>query len=137
MVDIDAAKAWFKVNMKEILRRYGKEHVVHREDVFLVIGTLETRDYGLFVSHEHPDGQVHFNVFADKRDGQEWGVFSTDSADLAPTMPGPDYVGDAPNLSAVHATKVSQVLSTPSTDVDAVLIARLRFKPDEEEPTRL
>lgn len=24
----------------------------------LVIGTLDTPDYGLFVSHHHPDGQV-------------------------------------------------------------------------------
>lgn len=101
-----------------------------------VVGTLETRDYGLFVSHEHPDGQVHFNVFTDRRVGHDWGSFSTDT-DIA-TMPGPELNsdGDSPNVAAVHATKISRVRAA-SDRSDAVLLARLRFKPDEDEPTRL
>jgi len=101
-----------------------------------VIGTLETKDYGLFVSHEHPDGQVHFNVYADRQIGQDWGIFSTDS-DVTP-VPGPAYHdGDGSNLSSVHATRISRVKAGSETDVDAVLLARLRFKPDEDEPTRM
>jgi abelson tyrosine-protein kinase 1 len=153
MVDTDAAKAWFKSNVEKIMLLYGKEHTIQREDVFLgtlpsplawnnpdgnreVVGTLETRDYGLFVSHEHPDGQVHFNIFNDRRVGQDWGTFSTDS-DVSPTMPGPEFnlAGDAPSVAPVHATKISRVHA--GAEGDAVLLARLRFKPDEDEPTRL
>ncbi|KAF8513302.1 hypothetical protein JB92DRAFT_2924631 [Gautieria morchelliformis] len=136
MVDTDAAKAWFKSNVEKIVLLYGKEHTIQREDVFLVIGTLETRDYGLFVSHEHPDGQVHFNIFMDRRVGQDWGTFSTDS-DVSSTMPGPEFnlEGDAPKVPPVRATKISRVHA--GADGDAVLLARLRFKPDEDEPTRL
>ncbi|KAF8528481.1 hypothetical protein BU17DRAFT_80889 [Hysterangium stoloniferum] len=172
MVDIDAAKAWFKKNIQEILEYYGREHALHREDVFLsefspftlislrppsspfrfflllsrtkypllttaVIGTLEAREYGLFVSHEHPDGQVHFNVYADRREGQDWGIFSTD-LELSPSaQAGPEYEGDPPNLSSVHATKISTVRTWSDVEVDAVLLAKLRFKPDEEAPTRM
>ncbi|KAF8584749.1 hypothetical protein K439DRAFT_1653139 [Ramaria rubella] len=135
LVDLEVAKVWFKSNVKEIVRLFGKEHNIQREDVYLVIGTLETRDYGLFVSHEHPDGQVHFNVFTDRREGQDWGAFSTDTG-VTP-MPGPQYNGDSPVLNSVHATKISRVRASSDPDADAVLLARLRFKPDEDEPTRL
>jgi hypothetical protein len=29
----------------------------------VVIDTLDTPDYTLFVSHNHPDGLAHFNVY--------------------------------------------------------------------------
>ncbi|KIJ41011.1 hypothetical protein M422DRAFT_68349 [Sphaerobolus stellatus SS14] len=139
MENIDAAKAWFKGNIKEILKRYGTQHEVHREDVFLVIGTLETRDYGLFVSHEHPDGQVHFNIYADRQLDQDWGIFSTDFDVAAASVPGPDYHdGEGQGPNSVHATKISKVKPIGGeTKADVVLLTRLRFKPDEEEPTRL
>lgn len=35
MVNLDAAKAWFKSNVREIVRLYGRQHKVQREDVFL------------------------------------------------------------------------------------------------------
>ena len=35
MVDADPAKAWFKANVKEIVRLYGYEHNIQREDLFL------------------------------------------------------------------------------------------------------
>lgn len=98
----------------------------------LVIGALEARDYGLFVSHDHPYGQVHFNVYTDRRVGQDWGSFSTDSDILAP---GPKFNKD--DVATVHATKISRVRAASDSNVDAVLLARLRFKPDEDEPTRL
>lgn len=160
MEDINAAKAWFKSNIMETLRLFGKDHQVQREDIylgksasfrmnilivndcdcaFLVVGALETRDYGLFVSHEHPDGEVHFNVFTDRRVGQDWGSFSTDS-DVLSTMPGPEFhlERDASYVASVHATKISRVhAGSDPGGLDAVLLAKLRFKPDEDEPTRL
>lgn len=133
MVDIDVAKAWFKANIKHIWKYYGREHQLHREDIVLVIGSLETRDYGLFVSHENPDGQVYFDIFTDRREGQEWGAFRTDS-DLPGSISEGPQVGDA-GLSFKNTTKVSKVSS--NGEPDCVLLARLRFKPDEDEPTRL
>ncbi|KAF8528486.1 hypothetical protein BU17DRAFT_37976 [Hysterangium stoloniferum] len=135
MVNIEAARTWFENHIKKILKYYGQEHALHREDVFLIIGTLETREYALFVSHEHPDGQVHFNVYADRREGQEWGIFSTDLQRSPSARAGPEYDDDLPNLSSVHTMKVSTVRTRPDEEVDAVLLAKLRFKPDEAKPT--
>lgn len=101
----------------------------------VVIGVLETRDYGLFVSHEHPDGQVHFNVFTDQREGQDWGSFSTDT-EVSPSMVGPHFTADGPSPASIHASRVSRVRSGTDLEMDAVLLARLRFKPDEDQPTR-
>ena len=35
MKKLDAAKAWFRSNVDEILNIYGREHNIQREDVFL------------------------------------------------------------------------------------------------------
>ena len=35
MVDMDAAKAWFIANVEKVVRLYGIEHNIQREDVFL------------------------------------------------------------------------------------------------------
>lgn len=78
--NLDAPKDWFKANVDTVLKTYGEAHRIGREDVcfgsclpfdpltrhkanqglptFTVIGTLNTADYALFVSHNHPDGQV-------------------------------------------------------------------------------
>lgn len=74
--DLSTPKEWFKANVDEILRSYGADHSITKEDVFLgnrnrlrleveylpflvtVIGTLSAPDYALFVSHNHPDGKV-------------------------------------------------------------------------------
>lgn len=77
--------------------------------------------------------QVHFNVFSSQKTGAAWGVFSTDT-ELPPIMAGgPSYHEDA----GVHssANKISIVRS--SRTWDTVLLARLRFKTDVEEPTSL
>ncbi|KAG5722263.1 Tyrosine-protein kinase [Termitomyces sp. T112] len=58
----EVPKKWFKAN---------------KEDLFLVIGTLDAQEYALFVSHNHPDGQAHFNVFSSPRNAQPWGTFTT------------------------------------------------------------
>ena len=75
---LEVPKKWFKANVDTIMRIYGQLHGIQKEDLFLgaqtsyqpwvlsdscserntVIGTLDTPDYALFVSHTHPDGQV-------------------------------------------------------------------------------
>ena len=81
----------------------------------------------MLVSHAHPDGQAHFNVYAAPTPGQPWGRFTCDTA---PDVVGPSYDTDEPQKS-VMASKVSGSGDSPRT----VLLARLRFKPDEKEPT--
>ncbi|KAH8112737.1 hypothetical protein DFH11DRAFT_1606815 [Phellopilus nigrolimitatus] len=130
--DLYTPKKWFEANIERILTLYGKEHRLQKEDVYLVIGTLDAPDYGLFVNHNNPDGQVHFNVFAPPRPGQKWGAFSIDTETVAAA--GPSYHEDVPGQHAA-ASKVSEVL--PSRPWDSVLLARLRFPPDADHPTSL
>ncbi|KAL1746636.1 hypothetical protein HDZ31DRAFT_33729, partial [Schizophyllum fasciatum] len=124
----DAAKRWFVANVDAVVRAYGREHHVGKEDLFFgtLVGTLDAADHALFVSHAHPDGQAHFNVYAAPGQGQPWGAFTCDAAtDVA----GPSYEDSLPER--VTASKVSGSGDAPRT----VLLARLRFKPDEKEPT--
>ena len=81
--------------------------------------------------------QVHFNVFAAPKVGEEWGVFSTDLVLPSTASGGPDYddfhVKDSDRYWT--ANKVSKF--DPNHSWDAVLVARLRFKPDSDIPTSL
>ena len=97
-----------------------------------VVGTLDTPDWGLFVNHNNPDGQVHFNVFGAPRLGQKWGAFSVDTETPPLDMPGPLYREEVPGKH-LSANKVSEV--QPSKQWDTVLLARLRFRPDDHQPT--
>ncbi|KAG6864758.1 hypothetical protein C0991_007317 [Blastosporella zonata] len=133
MERLEVPKKWFKSNVDAIMQIFGPTHHIQKEDLFLVIGTLDAQDYALFVSHNHPDGQAHFNVFSSPRNGQPWGTFTTDT-DVPPELGGPSYDEPVPG-HALSASKVSKNGSGRSWDT--VLIARLRFKPDVLEPTSL
>ncbi|PPQ72431.1 hypothetical protein CVT24_003126 [Panaeolus cyanescens] len=128
MESLDNPKKWFQDNVDEILRVYGFQHQIQKEDLFLVIGTLRAPNYALFVSHNHPEGKANFNVFLSPSAGQPWGMFTTDknAGENGPSYP--DEIGDIP--FDCHS-KVSNV-GEPWT---SVLLARLRFKPDVLEPT--
>ncbi|KAJ6500147.1 hypothetical protein C8R47DRAFT_284025 [Mycena vitilis] len=128
---LDAPKKWFKSNVDSIIETYGPVHHIQKEDLFLVIGTLSAPDYALFVSHKHPDGQAHFNVFSSTKSGHPWGTFTTDTGS---ELAGPCY--HEPVISnPLSASKVSS--NSTSNIWDTVLVARLRFKPDVLEPTSL
>lgn len=74
MESLDVPKRWFADNVDRILKIYGSDHPITRENLvlgelkdisqhhysclLLVIGTLNSPDYALYVSHKHPDGQV-------------------------------------------------------------------------------
>jgi hypothetical protein len=83
MEKLTAARKWFQSNIDSIVRIFGQEHHIQREDIVLgerlstsnillivsnplfsssneVIGLLRTPNYALFVSHSHPDGHVSF-----------------------------------------------------------------------------
>ncbi|KAJ7367714.1 hypothetical protein DFH08DRAFT_4178 [Mycena albidolilacea] len=127
--NLDAPKKWFKSNADAIMQQYGTLHQIQKEDLYLVIGTLDTPDYALFVSHNHPDGQAHFNVYSSPKSGQPWGTFTTDAE---PEQGGPSY-HEPIYGSPLSSSKVS-VAGGPW---DTILMARLRFKPDVLEPTSL
>ncbi|KAI0070864.1 hypothetical protein K474DRAFT_1607894 [Panus rudis PR-1116 ss-1] len=131
--DLATPKAWFKANVDHILGLYGAQHGIQKEDLYLVIGTLDAPDYALFVSHHHPDGQVNFNVYSSPKNGQPWGEFTTTSDMSASLLGGPVYDEAAPDYQS--ATKVSRCKS--SGKWDTILVAKLRFPPDRGEPTSL
>ncbi|THH14319.1 hypothetical protein EW146_g5999 [Bondarzewia mesenterica] len=135
--DLDAPKKWFQGSIDHILELYGREHKISKEDVYLVIGTLDAPDYALFVSHSHPDGQVNFNVYTGARPGEKWGAFSTTTADLSSSIIGGPMYREEMIGDSLSASKVSQVKVSSSSAWDTVLLARLRFKTDAAEPTSL
>ncbi|PPQ82740.1 hypothetical protein CVT25_009294 [Psilocybe cyanescens] len=128
MKKLEAPRAWFRANADLISSFYGKAHSIQKEDLLLVISLLEAPNYALFVNHEHPDGQGHFSVFSAPRKGHPWGKFTTDTTTFADGRKGPS---DDAKEGKVDACKVSRVNEPPK----AVLIGRLRFKPDCVEPT--
>ncbi|RDB18261.1 Dual specificity protein kinase splA [Hypsizygus marmoreus] len=130
---LEVPKKWFKANVDAIMQIYGPSHHIQKEDLFLVIGTLDTPDYALFVSHNHPDGQAHFNVFSAPRVGRPWGSFTTDT-EVPPELGGPSYDEPVPG-NPLSACKVSS--TSNGGPWHTVLVARLRFKPDVLEPTSL
>ncbi|KAF8211722.1 hypothetical protein K438DRAFT_1807801 [Mycena galopus ATCC 62051] len=127
--NLQAPKKWFKSNVDAIMLQYGSLHQITKEDLYLVIGTLDAPDYALFVSHNHPDGQAHFNVYSSPRSNQPWGTFTTDAE---PEQGGPSYHEPIPG-APLSASKVSLT----GGSWDTLLVARLRFKPDVPEPTSL
>ncbi|KAJ6608484.1 hypothetical protein B0H10DRAFT_1815704, partial [Mycena sp. CBHHK59/15] len=127
--NLDAPKRWFKANVGSIMHQYGPIHQIQKEDLYLVIGALDAPDYALFVSHNHRDGQAHFNVFSSPKAGQPWGTFTTDAE---PEQGGPSY------HEPIHGTPLSaSKVSASGGQWDTVLVARLRFKPDVLDPTSL
>jgi abelson tyrosine-protein kinase 1 len=96
-----------------------------------VVGTLDAPDYAQYVSHSHPDGQLHFNVYASPGVGNFWGSFTRDTQLSPQNQGGPNYV--EATVPSVFAEKVSTI--RPAAAWNSVLLARLRFKPDVDQPT--
>jgi len=134
ITNLDVPKKWFQSNIDHIMKIYGREQRLTREDIFLVIGALDAPDYASFVSHSHPDGQVNFSVFAPARVGHPWGQFTLTSAEQGMQPSSSAVMQDM--VGAVTANNVSLVKGS-SEPWDSVLLARLRFKPDLPEPTSL
>ena len=90
----------------------------------------------MFVSHKSRDGQAHFNMFSDRRNGQKWGEFKTDeSMPQESTVGGPSWIESEEHpIDEVYSTKVSNN-GDSAKQWNALILARLRFRPDEDEPT--
>ncbi|KIM41815.1 hypothetical protein M413DRAFT_138529 [Hebeloma cylindrosporum] len=129
MKKLEAPKAWFKANADSILNFYGQQHGIQKEDLFLVISLLQAPNYALFISHRHPDSHAHFNVFNAPGKGHPWGGFSTETV-VPAGHTGPFYE-ESNTEEHDHATKISNT----NEPHKALLLGRLRFKPDSLEPT--
>ncbi|KAF8986090.1 hypothetical protein BDQ17DRAFT_1436388 [Cyathus striatus] len=73
---LDTPKRLFKAHVDSLMQIFGTMHQIQKEDLFLVIGTLQPPNCALFVSHSHPDGHAHFNVFTSPRKDRPWGSFT-------------------------------------------------------------
>ncbi|KAF9529086.1 hypothetical protein CPB83DRAFT_812894 [Crepidotus variabilis] len=129
MKKVDAAKAWFKDNIDQVLVAFAAEHDLQKDDVFLVISALQSKSHALIVSHRHPTGQAHFNVHPVAKKGQPWGAFSFDTSQTCERH-GPSYE-EPEHVEHEYASKISLV----NDPMKAVLVGRLRYKPDSMEPT--
>ncbi|KAL7278405.1 hypothetical protein ACG7TL_007402 [Trametes sanguinea] len=125
--DLATPKKWLRENIDQILALYQEEHSIVKEDVCLVIGTLEAEQYALLVSHEHRNGRASFNVFRSPQAGQPWGEFTFEVDEPSTAVSGRSL--------HQYAEKVSKY--NRGGRWDSVLLARLRFKPDQSEPTVL
>ncbi|KAG6816104.1 hypothetical protein H0H93_008526 [Arthromyces matolae] len=114
--DSRPCKKWFRAYWQDILHEYGEEHVLQKDD--LVLKTLSAQNYALFANHGHASSDAHFDVLASPGVNEPWGSF---------ILP-PDQPNAPPRL--LHS-KVS-IIGSPSK---TILITRLRFRPDVEEPT--
>ncbi|KAF9039913.1 hypothetical protein BJ165DRAFT_1494598 [Panaeolus papilionaceus] len=128
--DLQCSKEWFKDNIDHILSACASNAEVTRETLMLVTGTLRTPNYGLFVSHSHPDGRAKFKVHPQSSHGQPWGVFTTAKGAGKCGPRYPDTAGDVPFDSHSKVSCIGDPWST-------VLIARLQFRPGASEPTLL
>lgn len=134
--DLAAPREWFKANVNAIVKEYAPRHPIQKEDIIVVFGTLSAPEYALFVSHSHPNGQAHFNVFSDRESGRPWGTFTTDT-EYPSDEGGPSYIEEIPR-KAVFASKVSPMrmnIKSDDKDWDTLVLARLRFPTDATEPT--
>ena len=75
--------------------------------------------------------QTQFNVYATPKDGQPWGFFVNDTIVMGSEHGPSDDESSDIIPSRVEAKKVS----LHGAPWNAVLLARLRFKPDDLEPT--
>ncbi|KAG0700342.1 hypothetical protein DFH29DRAFT_807787 [Suillus ampliporus] len=115
---IPTARRWFKDNINKILQEYAPNHPIQKEDVFLVTGTVNAPDYALFVTDPISSGEAYFNTFSSCKANHPWGAFTV-KFDGVESFPG-----------VAFTSKVSFQKTW-----DTILLARLRFPPDAEEPT--
>ncbi|KAF8216933.1 hypothetical protein K438DRAFT_1798039 [Mycena galopus ATCC 62051] len=117
---LDELKKWFRANLQAIVDAYHPECL--REELLLVVGTLNTRDHALFVNHGGEDAEeafeTRFHVLSSPRQGQTWGYFEP-----------------FPNAGTEEATRRICKISTTGSGRSTVLLSRLRFLTDEREAT--
>ncbi|GJE88953.1 hypothetical protein PsYK624_050410 [Phanerochaete sordida] len=136
MVELSAARKWFQANVDQILAMFGTEHAIQREDIMLVTGVLDAADYALFVNHGGLAGKVDFEVFAKTAPGDPWGQLITTAVASSPNTSRSGEVAHF-NTPRLDCGRKISAARRPGEPPCAVLLARLRFAPDRDEPTSL
>jgi abelson tyrosine-protein kinase 1 len=80
---------------------------------------------------------VDFEVYTGQRDarvGETWGKFST-TTDLSTSIQGGPMYGHNEAVPLMLASSKVSTVCLPSEPWDTVLLARLRFLTDRDEPT--
>ncbi|KAH6912074.1 TKL/TKL-ccin protein kinase [Coprinopsis sp. MPI-PUGE-AT-0042] len=118
--DIHSPQTWFKASVDSILKLHGKKHNIVKQDLLLVVGSLQASRYSLYISMNHPSGTVEFSGNSSKR-GKPWGSFSPISIHRSGSS-GEGYLA---------ANRVSEVGASQK----ALFLAALHFPPNSSEPT--
>ncbi|KAF8066474.1 hypothetical protein FPV67DRAFT_1669970 [Lyophyllum atratum] len=84
--DSKACKQWLKDHWQWILREFGSENALQKEDLMLIVETLTAQNYALLVNHGHLDDQGYFDVFSTPGTEEPWGSFTIPSEE--DDMPG-------------------------------------------------
>jgi abelson tyrosine-protein kinase 1 len=163
MTSLDVPKKWFAASIDAILRAYGDEHRLQKEDVFLGAALrLCGCGGGLTRSAQSSASSIHLTMPSTSatRTRTARSVHTPPSCTVrdlnapqlhfnvfsAPRPNGPwgEFLTDAahqagpnymelPTGPTINASKVSE--TKRAGPWDSVLLARLRFKPDVLEPT--
>ncbi|KAJ6526803.1 hypothetical protein B0H19DRAFT_1243493 [Mycena capillaripes] len=115
--NLDAPKRWFRTNIQAIMDKYPDECL--QQELFLVYATLNAQDHALFVNHGGSEEllDTQFHVLSSRKPGEPWGYFGSPS--------------DETSEAAQTISKVSEAGAGWNT----VLVSRLRFRLNEQEPT--
>ncbi|KAF8121091.1 hypothetical protein EV363DRAFT_1187342 [Boletus edulis] len=132
MDHLEVPMTWFKQHVELILEVCAPRHAILREDLILVVGTLDATDWAVFVSTDHVDTRAQFNVFANREKGEPWGMYTVEPE----VKDGDTGSGRRVDVGQGFASKVSCV-TMGGNDVagDAVMLAGLRFEQGMETPT--
>ncbi|EAU87796.2 TKL/TKL-ccin protein kinase [Coprinopsis cinerea okayama7 len=120
MENTRSPQAWFKASIDEIMELHGEKHNIAKEDVLLVVGSLQASRYSLLISHNHPSGTVEFTGNSGKK-GRPWGSF------------GPISIQGSGSSSERYVT--ANRVSDSDSSQKALFLAALHFPPDALEPT--
>ncbi|KAF8415820.1 hypothetical protein L210DRAFT_2608514 [Boletus edulis BED1] len=132
MDHLEVPMTWFKQHVELILEVCAPRHAILREDLILVVGTLDATDWAVFVSTDHVDTRAQFNVFANREKGEPWGMYTVEPE----VKDGDTGSGRRVDVGQGFASKVSCV-TMGGNDVagDVVMLAGLRFEQGMETPT--
>ncbi|KAI9457372.1 hypothetical protein HD554DRAFT_2225096 [Boletus coccyginus] len=133
MDHLEVPTTWFKQHVDLILEVCALHHAIQREDLILVVGTLDAPDWAVFVSDDHFDGRAQFNVFAGREKGEPWGMYSVERAVKSGSAGPGRWVDEG---QGTFASKVSCVtVGAHDAMSDTVMLAGLHFEQGMQTPT--
>ncbi|OAX32886.1 hypothetical protein K503DRAFT_804834 [Rhizopogon vinicolor AM-OR11-026] len=108
------ATTWLTSYIDTIVREYGRDLPIQREDIFLVTGTIASSNYALFVTDPVATCYAYFNVFRPRKNDEPWGAFTVQSEGEREDFPS----------NAHFKCKVSRTRT-----LDTILLSAIRVPP--------